>query len=76
MLGRRKIPFSKCTFNAMYAILYCPLVCIVLIYWQVINQNHSAQRRMESFLVSSTGAGIKHFKNFENLEKHFYSFIQ
>lgn len=31
---------------------------------------------MESFLLSSTGAGIKHFKNFENLEKHFYSFIQ
>lgn len=31
---------------------------------------------MESFLLSSTGAGIKRFKNFENLEKHFYSFIQ
>lgn len=31
---------------------------------------------MESFLLSSTCAGIKHFKNFENLGKNVYNFIQ
>lgn len=54
-----------------------PLVCIVLIYWQMINQNHKVQRRVESFLFSSACAGIKHFQNFDKcLGKDFYNFIQ